>query len=94
MRYHEPVPRDDGYIHLWRAERGTGSCNHLLLDHRKRRRADPADAPIKDKAEIKNIQSDGISIFDNQPMKDRFHQKNFDEIKKDLILMFKDIKLD
>ena len=51
-------------------------------------------APIKDKAEIKNIQSDGISIFDNQPMKDRFHQKNFDEIKKDLILMFKDIKLD
>ena len=51
-------------------------------------------APIKDKAEIKNIQSDGISIFDNQPMKDRFHQKNFDEIKKDLVTIFEDIKLD
>ena len=50
--------------------------------------------PIKEKAEIKNIQSEGISIFDNQPMKDRFHQKNFDEIKKDLISMFKDINLD
>ena len=25
--------------------------------------------------EIKNIQSEGISVFDNQPMKDRFHQK-------------------
>ena len=51
-------------------------------------------APIKEKAEIKNIQSDGISIFDNQPMKDRFHQKNFDEIKKDLISLYETIKLD
>lgn len=50
--------------------------------------------PIKEKAEIKNIQSDGISIFDNQPMKDRFHQKNFDEIKKDLISLYESIKLD
>lgn len=50
--------------------------------------------PIKEKAEIKNIQSEGISVFDNQPMKDRFHQKNFDEIKKELISIFKDINLD
>ncbi len=50
--------------------------------------------PVKDKAEIKNIQAEGTSVFDNKPMKDRFHQKNFDEIKKDLISIFKDINLD
>ena len=50
-------------------------------------------SPIKEKAEIRNIQAEGVSIFDNQPMKDRFHQKNFDETKKDLISIFKEMNL-
>lgn len=55
-------------------------------------------SPVKDKAIIKNIQTDGLSIFDDQAIvKDKlekFHLKNFDEIKKDLISIYKDLKLD
>ena len=55
-------------------------------------------APVKDKAIIKNIQSDGLSVFDDSAIvKDKlekFHLKNFEEIKKDLISIYKDLKLD
>jgi chromosome partitioning protein len=49
--------------------------------------------PIKDKSEIKNLQYEGVSVFDDYAMKDRFHQKNRDEIKKDLITVFKGLDL-
>lgn len=55
-------------------------------------------APVKEKAIIKNIQSDGLSVFDDSAIvKDKlekFHLKNFEEIKKDLISIYKNIKLD
>lgn len=50
--------------------------------------------PIKDKSEIKNLQSEGVSVLDEYQMKDRFHQKNRDEIRKDLIEVYKDLNLE
>ena len=49
--------------------------------------------PIKEKSVIQNLQSEGISVFDEHTMKDRFHQKNRDEIKKDLLEVYKSISL-
>lgn len=49
--------------------------------------------PIKDKAVIQNLQAEGVSVFDNHKMKDKFHQKNFDEIKKDLQEVYNSIVL-
>ncbi len=49
--------------------------------------------PIKDKAVIQNLQAEGVSVFDDHTMKDKFHQKNRDEIKKDLIDVYNSIKL-
>lgn len=49
--------------------------------------------PIKDKAVIKNLQAEGVSVFDDHTMKDKFHQKNRDEIRKDLIEVYESIKL-
>ena len=49
--------------------------------------------PIKDKAVIQNLQSEGISVFDNHTMKDKFHQKNLNEIAKDLTEVYKSIVL-
>ena len=55
-------------------------------------------APIKDKAIIKNIQSDGLSIYDSEAIVkeklEKFHYKNFEEIKKDLTDIYKDLNLD
>ena len=51
-------------------------------------------APIKEKAVIKNLQAEGISVFDQHQMKDRFHQKNRDEIQKDLKGIFEDLVLE
>ena len=49
--------------------------------------------PIKDKAVIQNLQAEGVSVFDEHAMKDKFHQKNRDEIKKDLIEVYNSIIL-
>ena len=49
--------------------------------------------PIKDKAVIQNLQAEGVSVFDEHAMKDKFHQKNRDEIKKDLIEVYNSIVL-
>lgn len=51
-------------------------------------------APIKEKAVIKNLQAEGVSVFDQHQMKDRFHQKNRDEIQKDLATVFESLNLD
>lgn len=88
IRYVVPV----GYI---KGRRAPMKCLKELIEQAKNLTPKAKiTTPIKDKAEIKNIQSDGISIFDNQPMKDRFHQKNFDEIKKDLISLYNELNLD
>ena len=54
--------------------------------------------PVKDKAIIKNIQTDGLSIYDETPIVkeklEKFHFKNFEEIKKDLTDIYKEINLD
>ena len=49
--------------------------------------------PIKEKAVIQNLQADGVSVFDDHAMKDKFHQKNRDEIKKDLLDVYNSIVL-
>lgn len=49
--------------------------------------------PIKDKSVIKNLQFEGVSVFDDHQMKDKFHQKNRDEIRDDLESVFKSINL-
>ena len=49
--------------------------------------------PIKEKSVIKNLQAEGVSVFDEHAMKDKFHQKNRDEIRKDLISIYDSIKL-
>ena len=51
-------------------------------------------APIKEKAVIKNLQAEGVSVFDQHQMKDRFHQKNRDEIQKDLKAIFDGLNLE
>lgn len=50
--------------------------------------------PIKDKSVIRNLQEDGVSVFDNHQMPSKFHQKNRDEIRKDLTKVFLDIKFE
>lgn len=50
--------------------------------------------PVKEKSIIKNLQSDGLSVFDNTPMKDKFHQKNLEEIKKNLTEVYESMNLD
>ena len=50
-------------------------------------------APIKEKSEIKNLQAEGVSIFDEAPMKDRFHKDNRDAVRADMLGVFKGIKL-
>jgi chromosome partitioning protein len=49
--------------------------------------------PIKDKSVIKNLQFEGVSVFDEHEMKDKFHEKNRDEVKKDLTEVFESINL-
>ena len=50
--------------------------------------------PIKDKAIVQNLQSEGISVFDKTSMKDKFHQKNFEEIKKNFQEVYDSMNLD
>ena len=50
--------------------------------------------PIKDKAIVQNLQSEGISVFDNANMKDKFHQKNYEEIKNNFKEVYDSMNLD
>ena len=49
--------------------------------------------PINDKSVIKNLQAEGVSVFDNHQMKDKFHQKNRDQVRKELTAVFKSLVL-
>ena len=49
--------------------------------------------PINDKSVIKNLQAEGVSVFDNHQMKDKFHQKNRDQIRKELTEVYKSMVL-
>ena len=49
--------------------------------------------PIKEKSVIKNLQAEGVSVFDNYTMKDKFHEKNRDEIRKELTSLYNSIQL-
>lgn len=49
--------------------------------------------PVPDKSVIKNLQAEGVSVFDNHAMKDKFHQKNRDLIRKELISVYKYLDL-
>ena len=49
--------------------------------------------PINDKSVIKNLQSEGVSVFDNHQMKDKFHQKNRDQVRKELTAVYKSLVL-
>lgn len=50
-------------------------------------------SPIKEKAVIRNLQEMGVSVFDEHQMPSKFHQKNRDEIKRDLLSTFSEIKI-
>ena len=50
--------------------------------------------PTSDKSIIRNLQADGISVFDNADMPSKFHQKNRDEVAKELKKMFDNLDLD
>ncbi len=50
-------------------------------------------APINDKSVIKNLQAEGVSVFDEHQMKDKFHQKNRDQIRKELTSVYKSLIL-
>lgn len=49
--------------------------------------------PVKDKSVIQNLQSEGVSVFDEHQMKDKFHEKNRNEIRKDLEALYDSLKL-
>lgn len=49
--------------------------------------------PISDKSVIKNLQADGVSVFDDYQMSSTFHQKNRDSIEKELGEVFSQLNL-
>lgn len=49
--------------------------------------------PMNDLAIIKNLQSEGISIFDEHDMGNRFHNKNRDRAFKELTELYKSIEI-
>ncbi len=50
--------------------------------------------PISDKSIVKNIQADGISVFDNVELPKKFHQNNLVEFRKELSKVFDSLDLD
>lgn len=50
--------------------------------------------PVKDKSIIRNLQADGISVFDDAQMSSKFHQKNFNEVQNELKKLFNSLDLD
>ena len=50
--------------------------------------------PVCDRSVIKNLQAEGVSIFDKHQMQSRFHQKNRDEVEKEWTSAFKKLNLD
>ncbi len=50
--------------------------------------------PISDKSIIRNLQADGVSVFDKAEMPSKFHQKNRDEVAKELKKVFDGMNLD
>ena len=49
--------------------------------------------PVSDKSIVRNLQSDGISVFDDAQMSSKFHQKNFIEFQKELKKLFNSLDL-
>lgn len=49
--------------------------------------------PIKSKSVIQNLQAEGVSVFDEHQMKDKFHEKNRNEIRKDLTDVYKSVNI-
>lgn len=50
-------------------------------------------SPIDDKAAIKNLQAEGVSLFDPYKAPSKFHQKNKNEAEKDFRSVLDEIKL-
>ena len=50
--------------------------------------------PVSDKSIVRNLQAEGVSVFDEAEMPSKFHQKNRDEFKKELKKMFDGLDLD
>lgn len=72
--------------------------NKALKELKKQAAAYTPDAvltdPINDKSIVKNIQSDGISVFDDAEMPSKFHEKNRNEFKNELKKVFDKLNLD
>ncbi|MBR2890852.1 MAG: ParA family protein [Bacilli bacterium] len=72
--------------------------NKALKELKKQASAYTPDAqitiPVSDKSIVRNLQSEGISVFDNAEMPSKFHQKNRDEFKKELKKMFDGMDLE
>ena len=50
-------------------------------------------SPIKEKSEIKNLQAEGLSVFDDFSKKDKFHKNNCEAVKTDMTGVFKEVIL-
>ena len=50
--------------------------------------------PICDRSVIKNLQAEGVSLFDEHQMASKFHQKNKDEVEKEWRSDFNKLNLD
>ena len=72
--------------------------NKALKELKKQASAYTPDAeittPISDKSIIRNLQAEGISVFDKAEMPSKFHQKNRDEVAKELKKVFDGMNLD
>lgn len=51
-------------------------------------------APISDKSIVKNLQADGISVFDDAEMPSKFHEKNRNEFRTELKKAFDGLNLE
>ena len=49
--------------------------------------------PVCDRSVIKNLQADGVSLFDKHQMSSKFHQKNRDDVEKEWRLDFEKLDL-
>ena len=72
--------------------------NKALKELKKQASAYTPDAkitiPVSDKSIVRNLQAEGVSVFDEAEMPSKFHQKNRDEFKKELKKMFDGLNLD
>lgn len=67
--------------------------NNLVESAKKYTPSAKVITPISEKSVIQNLQSEGISIFDNYQMSSNFHQKNRDQMEEEMREIFSEFSL-